>query len=123
MLDKIILFGGIILNAITFVTASYYFRYGDKHNQSFPYIFFVSIIFGIISYSIKVPVLYFFGKNMSVMLLNIIILITIFITVTLYSYFILNEHISMHTYIIITIIILLIILNNWLDFRAGKGKK
>lgn len=123
MLDKIILFVGIILTAITFVTASYYFRYGEKHNQSFSYIFLVSIIFGIISYSIKVPVLYFFGKNMSVMLLNIIILITIFIVVTLYSYFILKEHISMHTYIIITIIILLIILNNWLDFRAGKGKK
>jgi hypothetical protein len=123
MLDKIILLSGIILYSITYVFGSYYFRLGILNKESFLYIFLVSIIIGLVSFSIKIPIFYFYATNMNIIILHVITTSIIFITAILYSYFILNENIPLHTYIIVCSIILLIILNNWLDFRAGKVKK
>lgn len=123
MLDKIILLSGIILYSITYVFGSYYFRLGIQNKKSFSHIFLVSIIIGLVSFLIKIPIFYFYATNMNIIILHVITTSIIFITAVLYSYFILNENIPLHTYIIIFLIIFLIILNNWLDFRAGKGKK
>lgn len=123
MLDKIILLSGIILYSITYVFGSYYFRLDIENKKSFSHIFFVSIIIGLVSFLIKIPIFYFYATNMNIIILHVITTSIIFITAVLYSYFILNENIPLHTYIIIFLIIFLIILNNWLDFIAGKGKK
>jgi hypothetical protein len=103
---------GIILSSTFYTLASYYFRYAENKNIKFIYIFILSIIFGIISYMIKIPTFYYFGKDLNIMIINIYFLVTTFIIVTLYSKFILNENIPSYTYIILILIILLIILNN-----------
>jgi len=123
MLDKIILLSGVILYAILYVFGSYYFRLGKENKESFSYIFLVSIVIGLVSFVIKIPLFYFYATKMNIIILHIITTSIIFITAVLYSYFILNENIPLHTYIIIFLIIFLIILNEWLDFRAGKMKK
>jgi len=119
-MNKIILYSlfliGIFISSIFYTLASYYFRFAEKNNIKFKYIFLVSIILGIFSYSIKIPVFYIFGKNINVMIINIIFLVTTFILVTLYSKIILKENIKLYTYIIIILIILLIILNNTLEY-------
>jgi len=106
---------GVLLSSFFYTFGSYFFRLGEKYNIKFIYIYIISIICGILSYSVKVPLFYYIGKKMSVMIINIIFLIAVFISTTLYSKFILNEVIPLHTYIIITLIILLIILNHYLD--------
>ena len=119
-MNKIVLYGlfiiGIILSSIFYTLASYYFRFADDNNIKFKYIFIISIILGIISYSIKIPTFYYFAKNINIMFINIIYLVITFIFVTLYSKFILNEQIKLHTYIIIILVVLLIILNGLLDY-------
>jgi uncharacterized protein (DUF486 family) len=120
-MNKIILYGlfiiGTICSSIFYTLASYYFRLGESRNIKFMYIYIISIILGICSYLIKVPVFYFLGKKMNVMIINITFLVITFILVTLFSKFVLKENIPTHTYLIIILIILLIILNNILDCR------
>ena len=111
----ILLLLGIFFSALFYSIGSYYFRYGYMNKIKFKYIFIISIICGIISYLIKIPVFYFLGKNMTIMYINILFLVISFLIITLYSKFILNETINIHTYIIFTIIVILIVLNNYLS--------
>jgi hypothetical protein len=113
----ILLFLCIIISAIFYILASYYFRYAEQNNIKFIYIYLISIILGIISYSIKIPVFHFFGKDISIMILNIIFLVISFIIVIFYSKYVLNEKIPIYTYIISILIVLLIILNNILEYK------
>ena len=115
LLFYILFIGAIFLSSFFYTGASYYFRYGEMNNIKFIYIYLISMILGMISYSIKIPVFYYFGKELSVFIINTIFLVVIFISVTLYSKFILNEKIKTHTYIICALIILLLILNNLLN--------
>jgi uncharacterized protein (DUF486 family) len=118
-MNKILLYGlficGVIISSIFYTLASYYFRIGEARNIKFIYIYAISIILALISYLIKIPVFYFLGKEMSIMIINITFLIISFIVVTLYSKFVLDEKIPFHTYIILTLIVLLILLNNILE--------
>lgn len=111
----ILLVIGIVISSIFYTIASYSFRYAENYNIKFRYIFIFSLLFGLISYSIKIPVYYFFGKRFSIFVLNILFLIITFIFVVMYSYFILHEKIDTHTYIIITIIVCLLIINDILS--------
>jgi hypothetical protein len=113
--NYILLFLGIFLSALFYSIGSYYFRYGYINKIKFKYIFLISIICGIISYLIKIPVFYFLGKKFTIMYINILFLIISFVMITIYSKFILNETIKIHTYIIFTIIVMLIVLNNYLS--------
>lgn len=115
-----LLFIGIIFASIFYTFASFYFRFAENNNIKFNYIFAISIILGIISYSIKIPTFYYFGKNINIKLINIIYLAVTFIFVTLYSNIILKEPTSMHTFIITFLIVSLLILNYALDyFKVG----
>ena len=108
---------GSILASIFYTCGSYYFRIGESRKIKFKYIYIISIFLGIISYSIKIPVFYYFGKNMSTMIINAFFLIITFISVTLFSKFILKEDIPLHTYLILILIVLLIALNDVLDSK------
>lgn len=123
-MNKILLyicfFIGTLITATLYILGSYYFRYGQNNNQLFIKIYLISICLGIISYSVKIPVFYYFGNNLSVMLINIIYLIMTFVIVLLYSKYILNENINMYTYIILIIIVLLMLLNTFLDYKYAK---
>lgn len=103
---------GVILSSIFYTLGSYYFRIGEARNIKFIYIYIISICLALISYLIKVPIFYYLAKDMSIMVINIIFIIAAFIAVTLYSKFILDEKIPVHTYLIIILVILLILLNN-----------
>ena len=115
IINHLILIIGIIIASIFYVIASYYFRYGEQNNQTFLKIFLISLLFGTLTIMVKIPFFYFFGKNISIMIINIIFLIISFILVILYSKFILNEKIKFHTYIILIFIVLLILLNHFLE--------
>jgi len=109
---------GLLLSCTFYTIASYYFRFGQENNIKFKYIYLISLAFGLLSYSIKIPTFYFFGKNFKVMFIHIIFLIASFITVLLYSKFYLKEEIHLHSLIIFTIIILLLILDNILTNQS-----
>jgi hypothetical protein len=120
ILNHIIFFFGIFLACIFYVLASYYFRLGEMTNDKFIKIFLISILCGLISFSIKIPTFYFFAKDLNVMLINIIYVTMIFIVVTIFSKFVLKETIKLYTYIIISLIILLILLNSFLDMKYNS---
>jgi hypothetical protein len=115
LLLYICFFTGIFLGSFFYTFGSYYFRYAEANNIKFTYIFIVSLFLGMISYSIKIPIFYYFGKELNVFFINTVFLVTVFISVILYSKFVLNEKIEIHTYIICTLILLLLITNNILS--------
>jgi hypothetical protein len=115
IINYIILILGIIIASLFYVIANYYFRYGQTINQTFLKIFLISLLFGILTITVKVPILYFFEKDISIMLIHVIFLITSFTIIILYSKFILNEKIKLHTYIILILIVLLILLNHFFE--------
>lgn len=108
-------FIGITLSCIFYILGTYYFKYGIKNNIEFKYIYITSIIFGIMSYTIKVPLFYYLLKDTNILLINAYFLVIVFILTTIYSKIVLNEKIFIHTYIILFFIILLLILNNYLS--------
>ena len=118
-MNKIVMYSlfiiGTVIASMFYTFGSYYFRIGESRKIKFIYIYLISIFFGLLSYSIKVPIFYHFGKKMSVMIINAMFLVITFISVTLFSKFILNEEIPMHTYLILILIVLLIVLNDVLE--------
>ncbi len=111
---------GIIISSIFYTLASYSFRIGEYNHFNFIKVFIISILFGTISYAIKIPVFHYLGRDLSIMVINIIFLVITFIMVTLFSKFILNENIPIYTYIIIILVVSLIVLNNILDIKYKK---
>jgi hypothetical protein len=106
---------GVLLSASFYTIGSYFFRLGQKRNIEFKHIYVLSIIFGLLSFIIKVPMFYYFGDKINVITINTIFLLTVFILVNLYSIFILNENIPLYKYCIFILIVLLIIISNILD--------
>jgi len=64
-------------------------------------------------YLIKIPLFYYYGLD-NTLIMYTLYLIVVSTTVILYSHFILKEKTYMHTRIILTIIIGLFVLNNYL---------
>ena len=126
MIDKyinfIIIFIGLLLASIFYSLASYSYRYIEQHKMNFMIGFFISLFFSVLSFCIKIPVLHFYAKDVSIFLINIYYMILCFFIVSLYSYLILNEKIDTHTYIIGFLIFLLIILNAKMSM-SNKIKK
>ncbi len=103
---------GIIISSFFYIGSIFYFRYAQINNIKFGKIFLISILLGFISYIIKIPICYYYGSEYSIFYMNILFAVTCFIFVTIYSYFILDEKIERHTYIIIVIIFFLLIIDN-----------
>ena len=120
-MNKILLYSvlilGLLISGIFYVCATYYFRYGQIKNESFMKILGISIMLIIITFLIKIPVFYYFGSEVSVLVLYMIFLIITFIIVIIFSNLILNEPIQLYTYVIVVLIVLLIILNDMLDVK------
>lgn len=111
---------GILLSAFFYTIGSYSFRLGEKNNIKFTYIYIYSIIFGLLSFIIKIPIFYYFGNKISIILINTVFLLIVSILVNLYSKFILNENIPLYRYCIFFLIILLVIISNILDIVLVK---
>jgi uncharacterized protein (DUF486 family) len=114
----LLFFIGLILSSLFYTIGSYYFRFGQENNIKFKYILVISIILGLCSYLIKIPTFYYFGKNFRVIFIHIIFLITSFVVVLLYSKFFLKDDIQLHSIIIFTIIVMLLILDNLLTNKS-----
>jgi len=116
-MNKMIYYIGILVSAIFYVFGSYYFKLAEQYDIKFTYIFSLSILLGIISYCIKIPLYYYFSKNIHINLSNAIFTALVFLILIFYSKFILNETIPFHSIVISFLIILLILLNYILDLK------
>ena len=111
--DLFILIIGIIIYSIFYVLATFGYKLFEKQKFTFMYIFFISLFFANIAYIIKIPLFYYYGQADTVTL-YILYMSILTIMVTLYSTLVLKNKVATHTYIILFVIILLIILNEYL---------
>ena len=109
----IILVVGLILVSIFYVLASFGYTYSKNNNYSFKHIYLISLIFGIMVYLIKIPLFYYYGLD-NTLIMYTLYLIVVSTTVILYSHFVLKEKSHVHTRVILTIIIGLFALDNYL---------
>ena len=120
LLLYLLFFIGLIISSIFYTFSSYYFRLGEQLKIKFEYIYIISIVCGIISYLIKIPVYYYFGKNFNVLTIHVYFLVITFSLLTFYSFYILSEKIPLHTIIILLIIITLLVINDLMDIWYKK---
>lgn len=115
-------FIGLVISSIFYTFSSYYFRLGEQLNVKFQYIYIISIIFGLISFLIKIPIYYYFGKNFNILTIHVYFLVITFSLLYFYSYYILSEKIPLHTIIILFTIIMLLVINDLIDIFNKKNK-
>ena len=120
--DSLILVFGLIIFSILYVIASFGYKLFPKNAYPFKYIFAGSLLAAIIGYFIKIPLFYYYGKD-DVITLYILYISIISVTVSLYSKFILHNKIPTHTYVILSLIVLLIILNEYLTMKSNNITK
>uniref|UniRef100_A0A6C0IHQ0 Uncharacterized protein n=1 Tax=viral metagenome TaxID=1070528 RepID=A0A6C0IHQ0_9ZZZZ len=114
--DIIILVVGLCIVSILYVLATFGYKYLQLHGYGFKYIFIISMLFAILLYAIKIPLFYYYDLD-NALLTYLLYLIITSITVMLYSSLILHEKIHTHTYVIMSIIVGLFILNDYLTNR------
>ena len=117
--DLIILILGLIIVSIIYVLATFGYVYLQTLGYSFKSIYIISILLGMLLYSIKIPLFYYYDLDnalITYLLYNIIISIT----VVFYSRIILKERINTHTYVIMVAILMLFILNDYLTDLKKK---
>jgi len=117
--DFIILVLGLIVVSIIYVMATYGYEYLQIRGYSFKSIYIISILLGILLYSIKIPLFYYYDLDNALISYLLYSIITA-ITVIVYSRFILKENIYTHTYFIMFAILLLFILNDYLTDLKKK---
>ena len=118
-INWIILIIGMIIYASFHIIGSYGYKFWEKQKKSFEFIFIVGVLLGTISYSIKVPLFYFFGKQ-NIIALYIIYLVILSIILVLFTKFFFKEEVPIHTYIILFLIILLLCIDQLLTIKNKK---
>ena len=112
--NYIILIIGLTIFSIVSIIATFGYKYYKKKEKDFLFIFFISLFFGILSYCVKIPLLYYYDEQDSVSTYILSIVILTFILI-LHSKFILNEKVKIHTYVIIFLIVFLVLLDKYLS--------
>ena len=112
--NYIILIIGLTIFSIVSIIATFGYKYFKKIEKDFLFIFLVSLFFGILSYCVKIPLLYYYGQQDSVSTYILSIVILTFILI-LHSKFILNEKVKIHTYVIIFLMVFLVLLEKYLS--------
>jgi hypothetical protein len=112
--NYIILIIGLTIFSIVSIIATFGYKYFKKKEKDFLFIFLVSLFFGILSYCVKIPLLYYYGQQDSVSTYILSIVILTFILI-LHSKFILNEKVKIHTYVIIFLMVFLVLLERHLS--------
>jgi uncharacterized protein (DUF486 family) len=108
--DYIIFIILISLSSIVYQVSNFYNKRPDIGNN-FPKILFISLCFAMIEYCLKIPAMYYYGKNINSIVTYSFILVTIFIFLVINSKFILKEKIHYVTYIAIFLIIIILIIH------------
>ncbi len=112
--DSLILVGGLIIFSIFYVIASFGYKLFPKNAYPFKYIFAGSLLAAILAYCIKIPLFYYYGKD-NVINIYILYISIISLAVSFYSKFMLHNKIQTHTYVILSVIVLLTGLNEYLN--------
>ena len=112
--DFIILVVGLCVASIFYVFGTFGYKYLQMNGFAFQQIFILSMISGIILFSIKIPLLYYYGQENTV-LTHMLYTVILASAIAFYSKFILHEKVSSHTYIILVSIIGLLIVDMYLN--------
>ena len=115
----IILVLGLIVVSIIYVMATYGYAYLQIRGYSFKSIYIISILLGVLLYSIKIPLFYYYDLDNALITYLLYSIITA-ITVIIYSRVVLKENIYTHTYFIMFAILVLFILNDYLTDLKKK---
>jgi len=106
---------GLTIFSVVSIVATFGYKYYKKTDKSFLFIFFISLFFGILSYFIKIPLLYYYGDEHDTITTYILSIVILTFLLVLHSKFILNEKVKIHTYIIIVLMIFLVLLDKHLS--------
>jgi len=111
----------IFISSIIYCFSNFYNKMPGIGNN-FAKILLISLLFAIIEYCIKVPAMFYFGKNINSIFTYTIILVTIFICLSIYSKFILHEEIHLITYLTLVLIIIILIIHNVVIYKIKQNK-
>jgi uncharacterized protein (DUF486 family) len=111
----------IFISSIIYQISNFYNKMPGI-GSDFKKILLVSLFFAIIEYCIKVPAMYYYGKNINSVMTYTVILITIFICLIFYSKYFLKEEVHMITYATLMLIIFIFIIHNIIIDRIKKQK-
>lgn len=113
-----IIYGILTFSACFFhLFGTYYFL--QVNHQPFLAIMITSILLNSMATVIRVPANMFLGRGLSVVYMEMLYVFLLYIATTLYSLFIRNENVPVHTYVIAGIIFGLFILNDYLSQTAA----
>jgi uncharacterized protein (DUF486 family) len=88
----------------------------------FKKIMLISLLFAMIEYGLKVPAMFYYGKNINSIFTYTVILVTIFICLSVYSKFILKEDIHLITYLTLILIIIILIIHSYIVDKLNNTK-
>lgn len=109
----------IFVSAIFYVLNVFYKK--THPDASFFYVFMIGLLFALIQNVIRIPTLYYYGKNIDSITTFAVINLSSLLAFVLYSKYVLQEKTYIISYIIISIIVSLIIFNNYIVAKL-KGK-
>jgi uncharacterized protein (DUF486 family) len=115
-----------VLFIILILIASFFNCFANFYSKipgikgSFYKIFAISLLFAIIEYSIKIPTIFYFGKNLNSIANTLIILTCIFASLMIYSIFILKEKVPLITYFTFALIITILFIHSYLINKLHK---
>lgn len=111
----------IFISSIVFQFSNFYNKMPGVGNN-FTKILLVSLFFALIEYGIKIPAMYYYGKNINSIMTYSLILVTIFICLIFNSKFILKEEVHSITYLTLIIIIVILIIHSVIINKIKNGK-
>ena len=106
----IILF--LIISQLFSACANYTNRIFKSQNYGFKGLLVISIIAAILSNIVTFCTMYFLGKNINVLLLQCILIVSSVIAVALVNHVVLKEHVDMGTYMTLFSIVLILIVHD-----------
>ena len=99
---------------VFYVLGTYYYELPND-NSSITIVLVNSLLFGMIASLLRITNNKYLGENMSVMLMEIIFLCLLFLATISYTLLLTNDKVYMHSYIIFTAIIALLVTNHYLN--------
>jgi hypothetical protein len=87
---------------------------------SFYKIFAISLLFAVIEYSIKIPTIFYLGKNLNSIVNTLIILTCTFASLMIYSIFILKEKVPLITYFTFALIVFILFIHSYIINKFHK---
>ena len=99
---------------VFYLLGTYYYELPDD-NANFSIVLINSLLFGIIASILRISNNKFLGDELSVLYMEILYVCLLFFATILYTIFLTKDQINTHTYIIFSIIVILLILNHLLN--------